>query len=374
MTQNGRSWPHSVANIAPKVVSQQDDVETSRYPSAEGNMPFNEDRLILNMTDMELEDLVKKWIARLKDDYLGFERPTASADMGRDAVGFLSAKRYDGEWHNYQCKHLKAPLGIAEFAVELGKIFYYSCIGEFTVPTKYIFVAPNSSVRDVKKMVDRPSLIMDFLIRNWNKYCLNGISKVPCPLTSDIEAAIKGYDFTKVELWKASELVEKTHMRAVLHEHMDIDPGEAPRVWDCDVPAEVGDDERPYVNQLIKVFSEAGGTVFQNHDDIVVDTKFGPQMIIARRRYLERKAFRRHFRDNLPGKQIDGVDADVHATVFDLYHAMGDGPLYKRLTELMTTAASASIVGPLGRHNRVTPSVKQGVCHHFANTGAMPWA
>lgn len=337
-------------------------------------MPFNEDRLILNLTDAELEDLVKKWIARIKGDYLGFERPTASADMGRDAVGFLSAERYDGEWHNYQCKHLKEPLGVPEFVVELGKIFHYSCKGEFTVPTKYIFVSPKSAVRDVKKIIDRPSLIMDFLIENWDKYCLKGISTKLCPLTNEIDAAIRAYNFSSVELWKASELVEKPHMRAVLHEHIDIDPGEAPRIKGCDVPAKVGDDERAYVGQLVKVFSEAGKTIYKDHEDVLGDSKFGPQMTIARRRYLERKAFRRHFRDNLPVGQVDGVDEDVHATVVDHYHAMGDDPLYKRLTELMTIAATAPITGPLGRHNRVTASVKQGVCHHFANIGEMPWA
>ena len=31
-------------------------------------MAFNEDRVILNLTDSELEDLVKKWLARLKGD------------------------------------------------------------------------------------------------------------------------------------------------------------------------------------------------------------------------------------------------------------------------------------------------------------------
>ena len=40
----------------------------------------------------------------------------------------------------------------------------------------------------------------------------------------------------------------------------------------------------------------------------------------------------------------------------------------------MEVASTAQITGVLGRHNRVTPSVKQGACHHFANIGRMPWA
>lgn len=337
-------------------------------------MAFNEDRVILNLTDSELEDLVKKWLARLKGDYHAFERPTASADMGRDAVGFLSNRRYDGDWHNFQCKHLKAPLGSGEFAVELGKIFHYACAGEFTLPARQIFVSPNSAVRPVKKLIDRPSLIGEFLLNNWNRYCLEGISTTKCPLTPDIEAAIRTYDFSKVALWKASELVEKPHMRAVMHEHIDIDPGEAPRIRDCDIPAELLDEEHPYVSQLVTVFAKASGIDFLSHDQVVADTKYGPLMMLARRRYLERHGFRRHFRDNLPDTQINAVDEDVCTTVIDRYHKMNGAPLFSRLADVMTVAATAPIAGALGRHNRVTPAVKQGVCHHLANIGTMPWA
>jgi hypothetical protein len=337
-------------------------------------MSFNEDRLILNLTDSELEDLIKKWLAQVEGSYVGFERPTASADMGRDAVGFLSTRRYDGAWHNYQCKHLKAPLSKADFVIELGKIFYYAALGEFTLPTSYIFVCPNSAVRDVKRVIDRPSLMADFLIGHWADYCQNGISKTPCPLTPELETAIRHYQFEHVELWKASELVEKPQMRAVLHEHLDIDPGEAPRVGFDDVPDDLADEESAYVSQLVTVFAAASGQPFARYADVVADNVYGPQIVNARRRYLERQAFRRHFRDNLPASHIDNVDEDVHETVIDRYHALGGGPLHDRLTQIMESASTAQVTGSLGRHNRVTPSVKQGACHHFANVGRMPWA
>lgn len=105
------------------------------------------------------------------------------------------------------------------------------------------FVCPNSAVRDVKKVIDRPSLVADFVIDNCDAYCLNDISTTPCPLMPAIMTAIRGYTFENMELWKASELVEKPQMRAVLHEHLDIDPGEALRVRVADVPEDVADEE-----------------------------------------------------------------------------------------------------------------------------------
>ena len=80
-------------------------------------------------------------------------------------------------------------------------------------------------------MIDRPSLIADFLIDNWADYCMNGISKTPCPLTPALEAAIRATRSRRLTSGRASELVEKPQMRAVLHEHLDIDPGEGPAGW-----------------------------------------------------------------------------------------------------------------------------------------------
>lgn len=340
-------------------------------------MPLNEHRHLLALHPDELEDLIKKWIARIfrgGGPYVGFERPTASADMGRDAVGFLSEYRYEGVWHNYQCKHLKAPLGLKDFTVELGKIFHHACAGEFVLPAKYIFVAPNAAVRDVKKLIDLPSSIGSHLLVEWDRYCLTGISTAPTPLSDAIRSAISGYDFTRIELLKATELVELPDMRAVMSDVMDIDPGAPPLIELADVPDTVNSWERPYVDQLLKVFGSQRGSEFASESELAADEKYGPRLTNERRRYLEHRAFRRHFRDNLPDRDIDAVDDDIFSGVEHQYHAMERAPLHERLTKVMGQAAATEVSGPLGRHRRVTTRVKQGACHHFANKGDLPWA
>lgn len=340
-------------------------------------MPFNEHRYILALSDDDLEDLVKKWIARLcreGNTYVGFERPTGSADMGRDAVGFLTDRRYEGAWHNYQCKHLKRSLGTKEFLVELGKVFHYACEGEFALPERYIFVAPKGAVRDVARAVGLPSTISSMLIDGWDDHCLRGISSRPVPLTSTIREAINAYDFANVGILKATELVEDRDMRALLTEALDLDPGIAPTIAASDVPAAVGVLERPLVAQLAKVFGEHRGADFADHADLVADRVYGSRLTNERRSYLEHQAFRRHFRDNLPERDVDAVDDDIRDGVGHRYHAMTGKPLHDRFTEVMADAAKVDVSGPLGRHRRVTVRVKQGACHHFAVEGEMPWA
>ncbi len=338
-------------------------------------MPLNNTRRLLALTDDDLEELIKKWIARLVeagDEYVGFDRPTASADQGRDAVGFLTAKRYDDAWDNHQCKHLKRPLGFGAFLIELGKMFFYADQGEFTLPRRYIFVVPNSAVRDVLKLVGRPSKIGPALIEGWDAHCRTGITDGEAVLTPAICAAIEQYPFENVLLWKASDIVEQRQMRGLMVELFDDDPGAAPTVGDAEVTAAPSADEVGYLGQIKKVYAEHRGTPFADHDAVMADPDYGPRMTRARCQFLERKAFRLHFRDNLDAALLNQVDTDVLDAVQDHYDAHEGGPRYDRLLGVIGTAANVEVSGPLGKHRRVTPRAKQGACHHHASEGAMP--
>lgn len=338
-------------------------------------MPLNETRHLLALNDDELEELIKKWIARVignESVYVGFDRPTASADEGRDSVGFLTERRYDGAWDNYQCKHLKKPLGSAEFFVELGKMFFYSDRGDYVLPRRYIFVAPNSGVRDVLKLIDRPSRIGPALIDAWGKYCEPGISTSKAPLTPSIQDAIECYAFENVVLWKSTDIVEQRQMRGLLVEELAIDPGPAPQVDFSEIPIVPELDEAEYLEQLRKVFSAHRGKPFADHEEIMADENYGTKVTRARRQFLERKAFRRHFRDNLDNDLIDQVDVDVLDSVQDTYDSYEKSSQFDRLLGVMSKAADAEISGPLGKHRRVTPRVKQGSCHHHATSASKP--
>jgi hypothetical protein len=335
-------------------------------------LPLNETRQILALEYDHLEELIKKLIVRLienGDEYVGFDRPTASADQGRDSVGFLTASRYDGAWDNYQAKQLKKPLSLGEFFSELGKVFYYASEERYTLPRRYIFVAPNSAERSVLSLIDRPSTIGAALLENWDAHCQKKITKSGAPLTSEIRELINGFNFDNVELWKCSTIIELPHMRGLMVELLDLDPGAAPTVRESDIPSTPGDDEIAYLSQLVGVFASHRGIDFADHNAVMADPDYGPKITRARRQFLERKAFRLHFRDNINVALLDQVDTDVFDGVYDHYCSHEEGELFRRLLGVMEKAASVEVTGPLGKHRRVTPSVKQGTCHHFASDG-----
>ena len=156
-----------------------------------------------------------------------------------------------------------------------------------------------------------------------------------------------------------------------MHEHMDIDPGQAPVASLHDVPADVGPDEQAYAGQLATVYGQHRGGVFCDYNELASDAVYGPQMINSRRRFLEHRAFSLHFRENMPEGTVDRVNVDIRDHIIDIHSSTAG---YQRLTEVMKHAGTADVSGPLGKHKRVTTAVKQGACHHFANEGDLPWA
>ena len=121
------------------------------------------DRLILALTDDELEAFVREWAA-YKKEYVEVQQFTAPGDMGRDVVGYLTKQRHDGPWHNYQCKQYARTLPTALGLAELGKILYYSHYGEFTLPTAYFFVAPRGVNRHLRRYISRPAELKAILL------------------------------------------------------------------------------------------------------------------------------------------------------------------------------------------------------------------
>lgn len=110
------------------------------------------DRLVMALTDTELEKFVREW-AMHKAEYTEVETFHGPGDMGRDVVGYLTSKKHEGPWHNFQCKQYGSRLSTATAMTEVGKVLYHSFQGNFTAPTGFFFVAPRGVNRNLKGLV-----------------------------------------------------------------------------------------------------------------------------------------------------------------------------------------------------------------------------
>jgi hypothetical protein len=186
------------------------------------------DRLILALTDTQLEAFVREWVAK-KPEYLEVERFTGPGDMGRDVVGFLSKDRHEGPWHNYQCKQYGRNLSTEVGLRELGKILYHSHRGEFIIPSRYFFVAPRGVNRNLRRYISKPSELKDILLTKWDEYCSESIvDGQTIALTPKMHAHISAWDSGSVKVIGLDDILTDSAAKPVLQSWFGVDPGPAP--------------------------------------------------------------------------------------------------------------------------------------------------
>ena len=63
---------------------------------------------------------------------------TWAATSSRPSIRLIQ----NGPWDNFQCKHYDHPLAPSDIWLELGKLCYFTHLGEYSIPRQYYFVAP----------------------------------------------------------------------------------------------------------------------------------------------------------------------------------------------------------------------------------------
>ena len=324
------------------------------------------DRLILALTDTQLEEFVRQWATK-KSEYGEVERFTGPGDMGRDVVGFLSSNRHEGAWHNYQCKQYGRSLSTEVGILELGKILYYSQRGEFTVPTRYFFVAPRGINRNLRRYITNPSELKDVLLTKWDQYCAKTIVEgQTIDMTPDLYARIAAWDPATVDVIGVDKILTDAAAKPVLQAWFGVDPGPAPPGV---VPPGIEDHEMPYIQELLDAYGERSACVIAK-DEALGHPQHGRHLKMQRERFFDADAFARFYRDNTMQADIEVLRRDIRHGIAEV-HAAEYADALGRVDAVMIHVSVFSPSGALAKHARVP--VRQGICHHFVNEGLMTW-
>jgi hypothetical protein len=323
---------------------------------------------IYALDDADLERLIDDWVASMRSRYPDSDRFSGARDMGRDVVGYHSRQRFDGPWDNFQCKQLRKALGEPEMLRELGKVFFHAVAGHFPVPRSYVFVAPKGAVRAVRTLISQPSKIAPRLVERWDDCCATHLVQGEFhPLSDAVRAAIDGFAFENVSLLEAGKLVRDDAMKPVLVKWFSADPGEAPV---GEVPAGLQPEERGYIDQLLAAYRERGAVALGSGDDALAHAEYGEHFRVQRERFFDAAAFKRYYRDSTEPRVLEAFDNDIFHGVFDT-HQLTHADALAKIAAVMVEAKGVTVAGVLGRYARVP--VKQGTCHHFANSGRLVW-
>lgn len=331
-------------------------------------MRINHAILIHALPADRLEDFVNDWLAQRYKDYHAHELWRGTGDMGRDVTGYVTNKRMEGPWDNFQCKQLNKALSESSSFVELGKIFMHSAGGAYSLPRSYTFVAPRGVARSVQQFIAHPERFKKTFLERWNTDIAGRlVDNQTILLTPEIEAKINAFDFTQIHWLDAARLVDDPACKPALVKWFGEDPGPSPRGI---VPTEIQASESAYIGQLLKLYAIKDGEIYPDAAAALACPEFGTHLRDQRTRFFDSVAFDRFYRDSTPEDYLIAFKEEIYHGVVETHgddHADG----LVRLRQVMRQAAILQLSGILGKH--AGPQVKQGTCHQFANEGRLPW-
>lgn len=315
----------------------------------------------------ELERFCRDWVEK-KSGYHEVRRFAGSGDKGRDVVGFLTDKRHDGAWDNYQCKQYLRGISLPEALLAIGKVLYWASQGEFTPPDHFYFVAPKALANKLEAIIDKPSELKAALIAQWDTVCSTSITKkVTITMNAEIKAVIDAFEFKNVRAITLDDMMADPAVKPLLIEKWGADPGKYPPAT---VPTDVQSTEMRYIDELVEAYGERAKAPFADHDAVLQHADHGPDLRRQRERYFEADAFQKFYRDNTTATVLSGFRKDIHFGVVDRWKAPAADTL-ARVEAVMDHAGTVTPAGPLAKYAHVP--VKQGMCHHFVNDGELSW-
>lgn len=319
-------------------------------------------------SDRQWEEFVLEWADSLHDRYSRVERCGGAGDMGRDVVAF---DKVDASvWDNFQCKHYRDPLTPASIWVELGKLVYYTSIGEYVYPRRYTFVAPQGAGTKLSNLLKKPAKLKAELVANWPAYCRAGITSTKLvELDAALTAFLDGLDFSIFDAIPPLQLLDQ-HARTRWHAAR-FGGGLPARPSFSPPPTSVAAHEINYVTALLNAYEDHVKTPVSSADDLATHPELGEHFGDSRLEFYSAEALRAFSRDTLPPNVFERLQDEFHGGIRDELrgeHASG----YRCVLAVTKTARLLPMTShPLAE--RLSLRDRAGICHQLANDKKVKW-
>ena len=351
--------------IAPTAASSASTVETVK-----SGIPIPKALRVQVFSPDDWEYFTEEYAHSLEAEYPKVRRFGGSGDMGIDIACFLTVGGFDGGWDNYQCKRYSHPLRPSEAWVEIGKIIYYSWLGEFPAPRRHYFCASQGISTSLEKLLNKPEELKERCRTEWVAKCQDEItSTASVPLSGDLLAYFDAFDFSIFSSKSVNDLIVG-HSKTPFHS-VRFGGGLPPRPHTELPPAEPDSTESRYIRQLLDAYEDREGTAFADIDSLEPHAMLSENFRRQRERFYYAEALRNFARDTVP----EGTFAQLQDEIFHGVADECDGSHpngFERMTAVVKLAASvASTSNPLTSVTSVAD--RQGICHQLANVDRLTW-
>ena len=340
-------------------------------PQVSSGMNFPVAKLIEIFEPNQWEDFTEEWAHSQEKKYKHVIRYSGAGDMGLDILCFYTDKMFDGPWDNYQCKRYACELKPTQIWVELGKIIYYSFIGEYTPPTSYYFAASKGLGLKLKKLLTKPDELKIHLIENWDGYCKSDITETKeIPLEGELQAYLDKFNFRIFKMIPLAEMI-KGHMTTPFHIRR-FGTASIPERPKVDLPPDtVQQRESRYVQQLFEVYSEKLAVQLNEPSQLADHPEMQRHFNRSREVFYHAESLRNFARDSVDPGTFDAVRDEIYHGVVNTYE-MDYANGFMRMASTLQQAASI-VPNSNALCIRVKTQDKQGLCHHLANEDELKW-
>lgn len=318
----------------------------------------------------EWEEFIEEWGTSLGATYKKVRRFGGSGDLGVDIAGFCTDKGFLGDWDNYQCKHYDHPLYPSDVWLEIGKIIYYSHLGEYVPPRHHFFVCPQGIGTTLEKLLNKSEELKKEAAENWDKFCKTGItSTTKVLLTGALLTYFNDFDFS---IFTSKSLVELIDWHSATGYHaVRFGGGLPPRPTPTSPPEIPTPMESRYIRQLLDAYGDYLGSKLEDSTALESHVTLKRDYLRQRERFYNAEALRNFARDTVPEGTFDALKDEVYHGVVDICesdHASG----FERMKATVTQATQIAVTS-----NPLTPATKtqdrQGICHQLANDDRLTW-
>lgn len=318
----------------------------------------------------EWEEFIEEWASSLDAIYEKVRRFGGAGDLGVDIAGFCSDQGFLGDWDNFQCKKYGHPLRPGDIWVEIGKIIYYSHLGEYIPPRWHYFVCSQDVGTSVEKLLNTPNTLKAKMVENWDKYCLNGITSTA---SIALDGALKDYfDTFDLSIFSSRSLVEIIEEHSKTGFHAVRFGGGLPLRPNPDLPPDTpSDNESRYIRQILDAYGDHLGTslpdaaALDHHDTLKRD------YLRQRERFYHAESLKNFARDTVPDGTFDTLQDEIYHGVVDVCennHADGFERMKATISQAAAVAATSNpLVSSMKTQDR------QGICHQLANDDRLKW-
>ena len=327
------------------------------------------------LNDKSFENFILEWAYGYnKSQYSGGAfKFNGAGDKGRDVVCFLENKQNkNAKWVNFQCKYYKNQLAPNDIWEEIGKVLYYTFIGDYSIPEKYYFVCHKGVGPKLFDFLQSPEKLKTNLLKNWAKDW--GLAKSHnLNLEGKFKKHVEDFDYSIFTHKSQMDLIEehsKTKYFVLRFGRGAKVKRKKPLLPKDEISKE--EEQLVYIQELLKAYSSFKK---EKIDKLEVLEKFEKLF-----NHFKEQRISFYFAEQLKqfGKETFSNHADYDSLMDQVYSGIyeilemdyEDG--YKRLQSVISHSTKLSIQDHILKEN-IQIRDKKGICHQLVDEKKFKW-